>query len=575
MKRIIKLSLVAVYAVACAISFFPGQASAAFNKDLLMDDVVFSDTGSMSAAQIDAMLNSRNSCISPNSGFRAILPNGYSPSGGYQYGDFVTAGMVIATAAQAYDINPQVLIVTLQKEQSLITSTSCSTNTIAKAAGYACPDSGGSYSYSGINLYHRSGTTYTSVSGICVNSAAKAGFSQQVIRAAWLLKFSQQRALGNTGWAIIRGSWNNSDDPQTCYSGAMTQGTLKRCHDGPATYYDGYTVIDGTGVHMDTGATAALYRYTPHFHGNQNFVNLFESWFGSTVSAGYYSCGLQGANVAGAPSGDRIVGNKLGGGPENLSHIILNNTGSKCIEAHTWTSTMQQWLSHVATNRPSLSPADADIITTDGNGDGRDELMTIEYRNTSSGMVEVHIWDNTYQRWLAHIATNRPAIDPANAEVIPADTNGDGRDELFLVEYRNNGSGTVEIHGWSPNLKGWVLHSTTAHSAVDPADNNVIAGDPDGDGRDSFLLVKYANNGSSMVEVHGFTSDFRGWASHIATNHTAVSHADNDVILYDSNGDGRDEFTLTKLRNTGSGRMETHVWNPTLQGWISHNAAVQ
>jgi hypothetical protein len=45
-------------------------------------------------------------------------------------------------------------------------------------------------------------------------------------------------------------------------------------------YYDGYTTIDGSTVHLDTGATAALYVYTPHFHGNQNFVSIFEQTFG-------------------------------------------------------------------------------------------------------------------------------------------------------------------------------------------------------------------------------------------------------------------------------------------------------
>jgi hypothetical protein len=62
----------------------------------------------------------------------------------------------------------------------------------------------------------------------------------------------------------------------------MTQGTWKRCpSDTSAVYYDGYTTIDGTSTHMDTGATASLYYYTPHFSGNQNFDNIFTAWFGS------------------------------------------------------------------------------------------------------------------------------------------------------------------------------------------------------------------------------------------------------------------------------------------------------
>ena len=228
MKRVFSHLTICLFILSLAFMAFSNYALAAFNKDLLIDDVVFTDSGSMSAAQIDAFLNARNSCISPNSGFSAPDPIGYSPSGGFQYGGNVSAGNVIAHSAQVYGLNPQVLLVTLQKEQSLVTSTTCSTNTISKAMGYGCPDGGSSYSYSGLNLYTRSGVTYTDVSGICVNTAAKAGFTQQTIRATWLLKFSQERSLGHTNWAVIQGNWDNSDDLAACYSGYMTQGTFKR-----------------------------------------------------------------------------------------------------------------------------------------------------------------------------------------------------------------------------------------------------------------------------------------------------------------------------------------------------------
>lgn len=277
--KIVLFTLVACFAA----TLIPNKAEAAFRPGLIIDDYVFTNTASFSAAQIDAFLNSKNSCISTNSGFSAPEPTGYSPSGGFQYGGNVTAGTVIARSAQVYGLNPQVLLVTLQKEQSIVTTSSCSTNTIAKAVGYGCPDSGGSYSYSGLNLYTRNGVTYTSVNGTCVNSASKAGFSQQIIRAAWMLKFSQERSLGNTGWAVITGSWDNSDDRQSCYSGAMTAGWRKACPNGPTVYYDGYTTIDGQSVLLGSGATAALYRYTPHFHGNQNFVTIWENWWGPSL----------------------------------------------------------------------------------------------------------------------------------------------------------------------------------------------------------------------------------------------------------------------------------------------------
>lgn len=260
-----------------------------FNQNDVMDDVVFSNYNSMSADQIDGFLNGfANSCISTNSGFSAIDPTGYNPTQGYLYGGNVSAGRVIYDAAQAYGLNPQVLLATLQKEQSLVSGDAgCTTNRIAKSLGYGCPDGGSSYSYNGVNLYTRNGTTYTSVSGVCVNSAAKAGFSQQIIHAAWMFKYSQQRSMGNIGWAVIKGSWDNSDDLNATYSGYMTQGCFKRSkYESSCTYYDGWTTIDSTATHMDSGATAALYRYTPHFSGNRNFDTIFNNWFGS-VHANY------------------------------------------------------------------------------------------------------------------------------------------------------------------------------------------------------------------------------------------------------------------------------------------------
>jgi hypothetical protein len=282
------------------ISMMPTSALAyTFDPNDIIDDSVFNNFNSMAAGQIDGFLNGfANSCISPASGFDARVPSGYSPSGGFTYGGFGSAGQVITAAAQAYSINPQVLISTLEKEQSLITGRNnfagyCNNgdeHKYAAAVGYGCPDSGTTHSYTGVSLYRRNGVEHTNTGTTCVNTASKAGFSQQVIRAAWLLKFGQQRSRGNINWAVVKGGWDNSDDPQSCYGGPTMQGTFAVCPSSAATLHDGFYTIDATSVHMDSGATAALYWYTPHFHGNQVFYTLFTQWFGSTKSVPMPGC---------------------------------------------------------------------------------------------------------------------------------------------------------------------------------------------------------------------------------------------------------------------------------------------
>ncbi len=274
-------------------------ATTSFNPSNLMSDAIFSNTDTMTANQIDIWINSTfgsTSCISTDHGFSAPNPTGYSPTTGFTYGSNVSAGTVIYTAAQAYQINPQVLLTTMEKEQSLVSGASgCGVVQYTGAMGYGCPDGGTTYSWTGVDLYTigapyssgqtppTGGTTYSSVYGTCVDAAAQAGFSQQVIHAAWLLAFGQQRSEGNINWAIINGSWDNSDDPQSCYGGPMVQGTWQICPGGPSIYYSGVTVIDSVATQIDNGATAALYWYTPHFAGNQNFDNIFQTWFGPTI----------------------------------------------------------------------------------------------------------------------------------------------------------------------------------------------------------------------------------------------------------------------------------------------------
>ncbi len=301
MKHKYKLLLLILFTVSSLSSLFVGSEVHAqtFNSSNIISDSVFGNTSTMTISQINSFLNQfSGSCISTNSGFSAPDPTGYNPTQGFLYGANVSAGQVIYDASLAYGLNPQVLITTLQKEQSLITGGGgygCTANAYAASVGYGCPDGGTTYSYSNVDIGTVKGTEITSVSNTCVDSSLDVGFTQQVIRAAWLLRFAEQRSQGNIGWNVQAtnypqqgDSWNNSDDPQSCYSGPMTQGTWQVCPNSSSTYYDGYTTIDSTSVYLDNGATAALYWYTPHFAGNENFDNIFTSWFGGLYSTSYY-----------------------------------------------------------------------------------------------------------------------------------------------------------------------------------------------------------------------------------------------------------------------------------------------
>ena len=539
------------------------HASAAFNQNLIMDDTVFNASGSMSAASIDSWLNNNfpSSCISTNNGFYSPDPTGYSPSTGFTYGGNVSAGRVIADAAQAYGLNPQVILATLQKESSVVSGTaSYHCNYINTAMGYGCPDGG----------------------SCPTDPATMSGFSKQVVIATWLFKFDQQRALGNTGWNIqytnypqAGDHWDNSDDPPTCYYGPMTQGNLSRGCSQPVAYYDGYTTIDNTSVHMDTGATASLYRYTPHFHGNQLFYDNFTAWFGGTISSSYYSCHGT-SNISGAATGPQVQPLDSGHGVPQVNVLsMMNNTGSHCIEFHGWTSNYQSWAAHISSNSFVTNPADSEIITADPTGSGVDELFLVQYRNTGSGKVELHEWDRTGQHWIAHIATNLPAIDPANGRVIAGDFNGDGRDEFAYVKYQGTGSGKVELHVWGAGEQGWLAHVATSLPTVSPVNARVIAYNFNGGDRDEFAYVAYQGTASGKLEVHVWAPGAQGWWAHVATNMPTISSSTNTVVPIRVGTGAKGFLELVQFSNTGSGKVEIHVWHSDIQNWMAHIATNQ
>jgi len=212
-------------------------ASASYVASDLISNAVFRNAGSMSSSQIQSFLQSKGSGLA-----------GYTQGG-------KRASQIIYEAAGSYGINPQVVLATLQKEQSLITDPEPSSTQLRSAMGYGCPDSAD-----------------------C--NADYYGFSNQVHNGTWQLRYNYERASGNNTW------WNNGS--YAC--GGATHFYSTGLYPGRnVTFYSAGSYPDKT-IKIANAATASLYCYTPHvgpywetgYSGSYNFVTSFESWFGST-----------------------------------------------------------------------------------------------------------------------------------------------------------------------------------------------------------------------------------------------------------------------------------------------------
>lgn len=134
------------------------------------------------------------------------------------------AAAIIAKAAADYRISPKYLLVKLQKEQSLVTEKQPNQKQLDWATGYAICD------------------------GCSMEDPAlqkNRGFGKQVDSAA----------------GIMRWYYNN----------VYISPIIKK----PNSLYS----IDNTAITPMNLATAFLYTYTPHIHGNKNFWRLWQTWF--------------------------------------------------------------------------------------------------------------------------------------------------------------------------------------------------------------------------------------------------------------------------------------------------------
>ena len=518
MRRTLRFGLLALYIVGLAASFFvtikPGTANADFQQGNIIDDSVFDTLGGANVTSPNAIDNWLNqfpsSCISPNSGFRAPDVTGYNPTNSFSYGSDVTAGNIIYHAAHVYGLNPQVILSTMQKEESLVTGTSgCSILRYTAAMGYGCPDSGGGYNYSGFELYSINGSPVTSVSGTCVNSAHTAGFARQVIVATWQLKFDEQRAEGNYGWDVQLSNypnagnvWDNSDDPQTCYSHRVSQGyrqvSPSSCPNGSLTYYDGNTTIDGTTVTVSNGPTAALYNYTPHFSGNQNFVSIFEGWFGSTHGCDY-------SNGQGAP-------------PPNA----FGNGGAVTLAGH-WTSSSTQGL----------------LYATPNHSGGFD--VGIMDSSPSSGLQ----WRGTW--W----SQTNGAIDLANTIFIPVN-NSNGRTDLYYATSTNWSKPGFTVGLMANTGSGFVYEgSQWSPSSLSLANTRFIPGNWTSTTQGDFAYATPNHNGGFDVGVMdpSLSSGLQWRGTWWSQGNSSINLNDTTFIPADTNGDGYTDLYYASSTN--------------------------
>ena len=245
----------------------PAKAANAawFNPGQIISDSAFYNSGSMSAADIQRFLNgkvavcradpTRPGCLKD---YRLSTPEVTGVAGrcsSLPAKNNISAAEIIYDVAIACGISPKVLLVKLQKEQGLVTSTNPSPRAYEFALGMDCPDT---------------------PSGC---SAASAGFFWQLYKGA-----------GQLNWY---------SNPAGSFTWLRPGATISRAYQANNAGCGSQSFV------LENKATAALYYYTPYVpnqialanlygvgdvcsaYGNRNFFRDYTDWFGSTIGGSF------------------------------------------------------------------------------------------------------------------------------------------------------------------------------------------------------------------------------------------------------------------------------------------------
>lgn len=311
----IKFILIGLAVVSCGLFFYQttrAASTAGWNAGHIMSDDIFTNNGSLNPTQIQAFLESKN----PNCDTWGTQPSEFGGGTRAEWGtargvpppyiclkDYVEGGKgaahIIYDAAQEFRINPQVLIVLLQKEQGLVTDAWPFPVQYRSATGYGCPDTAPCDSE-----YY--------------------GLTNQI---RWSAR-------------MFRAIMNNSPTWYTPY--ILGNNYIQ---------YNPTASCGGSTVNILNRATQALYNYTPYqpnqaaldagygtapcgAYGNRNFYLFFTDWFGSTTSPPSFSWRVddQQITVNGVTQSTTVV--NINPGQTASVTVKARNTGNQ-----TWSNT--------------------------------------------------------------------------------------------------------------------------------------------------------------------------------------------------------------------------------------------
>jgi len=301
--------------------------------------------------------------------------------------------------------------------------------------------------------------------------------------------------------------------------------------------------------------------YVTNYFG-YGLIDIYNSFFPGT-------CSGAGNNGILGPNGSVIGTRRAGKRPTSFVFTQTNNTASGCVELNEWNSTPRDWKHQIVSGVSNLDVETREaIISADTNGDGTAEFIRV-HRNSVLNKVQLQFWDNTFKSWSKQVTTNLSASNYLNGTILAADSNGDGKDELYFIKHRNTKSKKTEIYRWSGSYTRWNLARKTNLGRFSSTSGKVIASDTNGDKRDEFYFLKTKNNPKDRAVLYAWQPNFKSWRKTMPTNLNNIHARRGSIVSVDTNGDRKDGLYFAWTHQTKSGKIEIYRWGSGYKKWAS------
>jgi hypothetical protein len=230
-------------------------------------------------------------------------------------------------------------------------------------------------------------------------------------------------------------------------------------------------------------------------------------------------------------------------------------------------TTYTKWQTHASTAAQGASTAQWRFLIGDANADDVPDLYALNVAANNNRNTNLHIYDGRTRYQTVLLNQPLPDIggtsDATKYAFFTGDCDGDGRDDLFLVDARDGQRTAVHVFDAGDRFETFLTHKILAVGGA--ADFNIwqfAGGDVDGDGRTDVYMINGGNASDGKTSVHIATAA----SGYLASNVNRVLHGFGSTradrwrfSVADHDGDGKGDVFGVDSQNDGGRKTSVHV----------------